>query len=181
MHNQTLTVQSNINRYYLSLNKPFAMKTFIISLLLFCSIYTFAQTKKKPNSVSVNTLIYCIDKLHIEDADTYFLSLGYKFRGTTINGDTTNFRYKKDNSYQSFALGLVNDKIVDASFFTNSDNESAKLMKTVKPNGFSYIETSTIQEGVTFTTYQKGSYFLRLNKKYYPEDLTTSFFITLTK
>lgn len=85
------------------------------------------------------------------------------------------------NSYQSVALTVVNDKIIQASFFTNSDKAASDFMNSAKTNGFKYFNSITAANGMTDMAYHKDNYLLVYNKKYYPEDEQSSFYITLEK
>ena len=167
----------------------------IVTFSLFISNFSIAQinhiqnnknrhnnTQNKANSsIDIVTLIYCLNGLKVEDADSYFLKKGYEYSGTTKYGDSTLFRYKRHNSFQSVGLYYFNNKIVESFYYTTSDAESSKVMSIVKSYGFIYKSTLASTNNVSYTDFIKKDFKLTLMKKHFEDEQTSAFYICLKK
>ena len=155
-------------------------KTYLVSLL-FLSLAAIGQTKKqsKPNSqVTINSLIYYLDNLKLENADDYFLSRGYRYDGSPKMGDTITVVYKMDNSFTRISLHILNNKKIYSSFYTNLEESALNLLNSAKRIGF-VVTKNVFQKNIVITTYKHGNYLLMSTKRFYPEDHQTTFTILL--
>lgn len=149
------------------------------AMIVFCNVN--AQTIKRRSEIApitLNTLFFIKDKLALEDADAYFLKLGYKFSGNRTYGDTVIYRYKKPTSYESLSFEIVINQKISAGFYTNSDAKSVLLMETVKKFGFKLIRNLGGDDKV-YMEFQKDNLSIIEIKSYYPGESSASFSITL--